>query len=191
MLGLKFLYDKINYLQLDNVAFLQSHLSLFEFHAFSLSSLVYLVFVFLFEFELVVQSDKIIEMLTAKYPFNDIEKESSIKRATEELYGNGKKRSNTPTLIALGGQPGSGKSSLTIYSENKFFQNGEDVCKVEADFCREYFKHSIEIQQKYAHYYTEYTKSIAEIIMENLLEKLYNDRMNVIIETPLTRQYFK
>lgn len=138
-----------------------------------------------------MQNINIFDELAKKYPFDDVEKEQTIRKAMSILYANEVKKTNNPTLIALGGQPGSGKTGLVSYSKHKFLLNNEDAYIVKADFCTECFKYSIELQEKYPYYYMEYTKNITEIIMRELLNRIYIDKINVILETSLTRRYFK
>lgn len=106
------------------------------------------------------------------YVFNEI---------YEELKKNKRKEQN-PVAYILGGQPGAGKSKLTYMIYEKL--NG-NIITINGDEYRKEHPKFEELQEIYKDDYVIYTQEFSSKITNKLIEKLSDEKYNLIIEGTL------
>lgn len=99
----------------------------------------------------------------------------------EELKKNKEKEEKTIAYI-LGGQPGAGKSKLTYMLYEKFDGN---VITINGDEYRKEHPRFKELQEIYKDDYVLHTQEFASEITNKLIEKLSDEKYNLIIEGTL------
>jgi predicted ABC-type ATPase len=128
-------------------------------------------------------SDSIIAELKERFSVNaaHIEKLKEQSIAFEiELYGT--KPVDSPKLIIVGGQPGSGKSDLQKFGELELASN---VVVLSTDVLRSYHPYEREIKKTYPDYYHILTVDLARILLINLENYALAHKLNVILESTL------
>ncbi|HEY8781958.1 MAG TPA: zeta toxin family protein [Mucilaginibacter sp.] len=92
----------------------------------------------------------------------------------------GKKPSDSPIVIILGGQPGAGKTELERIARTEL---GGDIIVCNADLFRDYHPNAEEIKNRYEAYYPEITAKYAQDWNNGLRAYCEATRMNYILET--------
>lgn len=108
-----------------------------------------------------------------KTAFNDI-----YQRLTSEVQ-----LSNKPKAFILGGQPGAGKTTIQQIIIDKL----PNTVIVNGDEYRKYHPHFYDIQNTYGKDSVLHTQSFANKVVEILIDKLSDEKYNLIIEGTLRR----
>lgn len=88
------------------------------------------------------------------------------------------KSSKTPVGYVLGGQPGAGKSELT----KTIRQNFKNTISIDLDKYRQWHPFFSEIQKTYGKESSRITHNFASKILDAILQKAINKKLNIIIE---------
>ena len=91
-----------------------------------------------------------------------------------------------PTIICLGGQPGSGKSGLIYVSKNDL---GENTTIINGDEFRRYHPNSRQIFIEDEQNYAELTNPDVRVWTKNLLQHALDNRFNVVFESTMREPY--
>ena len=117
----------------------------------------------------------------------DIEKYSqqSFDKAFKAIYRrsiNNKVSTKSPKAFLLGGQSGAGKSTLYRYIEN---DNDSNFIRIDGDTYRSFHPHSDQLKEKYGKDDVKYTAKFAGQMVGNLIDRLSDEKYNLIIEGTL------
>ena len=114
--------------------------------------------------------------------FSEKEFEKALNQTLEELKIL-KIPSKEKRAFLLGGQPGAGKSGMTILLTKEI--ENENIIVINGDDFRKKHPHFIELQKIYGKEAVEYTKTFAGKMTEALINKLSDEGYNLIIEGTL------
>lgn len=107
--------------------------------------------------------------------------QEQFERELEQFYNSyksGKQPVERPTAHLLGGQAGSGKSTL----HKLLVKQDPNTIIIDGDRFRERHPYFKEIQQKYGREAANYTQPFSNKITEALIERFSNEKYNLIIE---------
>lgn len=114
--------------------------------------------------------------------FSEKEFEKALNKTLAELKML-KIPSKEKRAFLLGGQPGAGKSGMTILLTKEI--ENENIIVINGDDFRKKHPHFIELQKIYGKEAVEYTKTFAGKMTEALINKLSDEGYNLIIEGTL------
>lgn len=108
-----------------------------------------------------------------------------LEKAILEVYKKLKSKKTPveiPEAYILGGQPGSGKSSLTIMIEKKMENN---IISINGDDYRAYHPNYLSLVKYYGNNFVDHTAEFSGKVTEGLIEKLGNEKYHLIVEGTL------
>lgn len=111
--------------------------------------------------------------------------EEEFKNIFNEIYEELKKikiKNEKAVAYILGGQPGAGKSKLTYMLYKKL---NENIITINGDEYRKYHPKFKELQKNYKDDYVTHTQEFASKITNKLIDKLSDEKYNLIIEGTL------
>jgi predicted ABC-type ATPase len=93
----------------------------------------------------------------------------------------------SPKIVILGGQPGSGKSKIFDFAKNNIFNNN-NVVSINGDDYRSLHPQANEIFALYDKRFAEFTDPDVRLWTSGLLEACVNNKRNIIVETTMRNQ---
>lgn len=103
-----------------------------------------------------------------------------------EMYTSGLHGVDTPRTFVLGGQPGCGKTALTVHCHNSF--SDDNVCVINGDELRAFHPKSNEILEEHEDDYAAITDMDVRGWTSSLLEAARRSRFNIIFEGTMRTQ---
>lgn len=125
-----------------------------------------------------------IEVLKKKYKLNQEEYNEMYKKCKYVTFFNCTKSSN-PTAIFVGGQTGSGKGGIDVYSEKEFKEKGMSAALIDIDVYRALHPKASEILTQHPTIYTDITAEDTGKIVKQILNYAINNKYNFIFEGTL------
>lgn len=90
-----------------------------------------------------------------------------------------------PKAIFVGGQTGSGKGGIDVYSEQEFLKEGKSAALVDIDVYRALYPRADEILKKYPTIYTDITAKTTGRVVKEILQYAIDNKYNFIFEGTL------
>ena len=118
-------------------------------------------------------------MIVAK--FTEAELNRALTRNSRALI-RGKKPSEHPTAILLGGQSGAGKTTIHRIKQEAYQGN---IIVIDGDSFRPQHPNFSALQQKYGKDSVEYTKEFAGLMVEALIDRVSDRGYHLLIEGTL------
>lgn len=125
-----------------------------------------------------------IKVLKEKYKLSAEEYSEMYKKAEYVTFFNCTK-SSKPTAIFVGGQTGSGKGGIDVYSEKEFQKNGINAAVIDIDVYRALHPKVSEILTQYPTIYTDITAEDTGKIIKQILNYAIDNKYNFIFEGTL------
>lgn len=91
-------------------------------------------------------------------------------------------KSDNPTAIFVGGQTGSGKGGIDVYSEKEFIKKGIIAAVIDVDVYRVLHPRTEEILKKYPTIYTNLTAETTGKIVKRIIKHAIDNRYSFIFE---------
>ena len=117
-----------------------------------------------------------------KFKLNKETHDIIYKMLENEIFS-GKKKSNIPKAVVLGGQPGAGKSILIDIAKKEFLDN--NVVIINGDELRRVHPDSKKILKEHEKEYAFYTDADVRVWTSDLFKKAIKDKYNIIFEGTL------
>lgn len=128
-----------------------------------------------------------------EYSANELEKIKKEYELSEEEY---KKMYNkckyvtfynctvcdSPTAVFVGGQTGSGKGGIDVYSEKEFLKNNINAALIDVDVYRALYPRAEEILKKYPTIYTDITAKTTGKIVKEIIKYAIENKYSFIFE---------
>ena len=114
-----------------------------------------------------------------KFKLNKETHDIIYKMLENEIFS-GKKKSNIPKAVVLGGQPGAGKSILIDIAKKEFLDN--NVVIINGDELRRVHPDSKKILKEHEKEYAFYTDADVRVWTSDLFKKAIKDKYNIIFE---------
>lgn len=90
-----------------------------------------------------------------------------------------------PTAIFVGGQTGSGKGGIDVYSEQEFLKENKSAALVDIDVYRALYPRASEILKKYPTIYSDITAKVSGRVVKEILQYAIENKYNFIFEGTL------
>lgn len=89
---------------------------------------------------------------------------------------------DSPTAVFVGGQTGSGKGGIDVYSEKEFLKNNINAAIIDIDVYRALYPRAEEILNKYPTIYTDITAKITGKIVKEMIKYAIENKYSFIFE---------
>jgi hypothetical protein len=122
-------------------------------------------------------------MTDERYKLSKKEHDRIFQRLNRKILTQNKPQEH-PTIIILGGQPGSGKSRLTETAKKSVFGD-KRVAAINGDDYRSYHPQAREIYERHDKNFAELTDPDVRVWTSSLLEAAVNDRRDIIFEAAM------
>lgn len=93
--------------------------------------------------------------------------------------------SNHPVAVFTGGQTGSGKGGIDVFSGREVIRNGEHMAVLDVDVYRATFPYTKEILKKYPTMYSDITAKVTGKIVNKIIQEAVENRYNFVFEGTL------
>lgn len=93
--------------------------------------------------------------------------------------------SNHPVAVFTGGQTGSGKGGIDVFSGREVSKNGEHMAVLDVDVYRATFPYTKEILKKYPTMYSDITAKVTGKIVNKIIQEAVENRYNFVFEGTL------
>ena len=92
---------------------------------------------------------------------------------------------NNPTAVFVGGQTGSGKGGIDVYSENEFLEKGISAALIDIDVYRALYPRADEILEKYPTIYSDITAKTTGKVVKQIIQDAIDNKYSFIFEGTL------
>lgn len=93
--------------------------------------------------------------------------------------------SNNPIAVFTGGQTGSGKGGIDVFSGREVMEKGEHMAVLDVDVYRATFPYTKEILKKYPTMYSDITAEVTGKIVNKIIQEAVNNKYNFVFEGTL------
>ena len=125
-----------------------------------------------------------LEKIKKKYELTQQEFEEMYKKCKYVTFYNCT-ISNNPTAVFVGGQTGSGKGGIDVYSEKEFLEKGISAALIDIDVYRALYPRADEILEKYPTIYSDITAKTTGKVVKQIIQDAIDNRYSFIFEGTL------
>lgn len=119
-----------------------------------------------------------------KYKLTEEQFQEMFEKCKKISFSNCKK-SNNPIAVFTGGQTGSGKGGIDVFSCNEVRKDGEHMAVLDVDVYRATFPYTKEILKKYPTMYADITAEVTGQIINKIIQEAIENRYNFVFEGTL------
>ena len=125
-----------------------------------------------------------LENIKEKYILTEEEFEEMYNKCKEVSFHNCQKSEN-PIAVFTGGQTGSGKGGIDVFSGKEVRENGEHMAVLDVDVYRATFPYTKEILKKYPTMYSDITAETTGKIVNRIINEAIENKYNFVFEGTL------
>lgn len=125
-----------------------------------------------------------LEKIKEKYVLNNEQFQEMYEKCKKISFYNCEK-SNNPVAVFTGGQTGSGKGGIDVFSGREVHKNGEHMAVLDVDVYRATFPYTKEILKKYPTMYSDITAEVTGKIVNKIINEAAENRFNFVFEGTL------
>ncbi|MBR1653492.1 MAG: zeta toxin family protein [Clostridia bacterium] len=125
-----------------------------------------------------------LENIKEKYVLSEKQFEEMYEKCKEISFHNCQKSSN-PIAVFTGGQTGSGKGGIDVFSGREVQKNGEHMAVLDVDVYRATFPFTKEILKKYPTMYSDITAETTGKIVNKIINEAIKNNYNFVFEGTL------
>lgn len=125
-----------------------------------------------------------LENIKEKYVLSEKQFEEMYEKCKEISFHNCQKSSN-PIAVFTGGQTGSGKGGIDVFSGREVQKNGEHMAVLDVDVYRATFPFTKEILKKYPTMYSDITAETTGKIVNKIIKEAIKNNYNFVFEGTL------
>lgn len=128
--------------------------------------------------------EECLEDIKLKYVLTDEQFQEMFEKCKEISFHNCKP-SNNPVGVFTGGQTGSGKGGIDVFSGQEVRKNGEHMAVLDVDVYRAAFPYTKEILKKYPTMYADITANVTGKIIKAIISEAIENKYNFVFEGTL------
>lgn len=125
-----------------------------------------------------------LENIKEKYVLSEEQFNEMYEKCKEISFHNCQK-SNNPIAVFTGGQTGSGKGGIDVFSGKEVQKNGEHMAVLDVDVYRATFPYTKEILKKYPTMYSDITAETTGKIVNKIIQEAVENNYNFVFEGTL------